>query len=554
MPVQNLRFGAAFAPKGPLDPMDMESRFTELKRYVRFDDADASWLAAFRPFAAPHFERIAQEFYERIREHEDAHAVFTGEAQIARLHRSFVQWLDRLLSGSYDEAYYMRTFAIGQAHVRVGLPQRYMFAAMALVRSSLVSLADSALGENAKPTRDALSRLVDVELAVVLEGYRENLERRAERRREIEIREHAGALASATRWEAATDASPLVVVGVDDEGLIRLFNEEATSATGLTVEEAVGAPFVDTMVAHDLRARDRELVSALLAGSERKLVHESLLTTRSGRDRDIRWTFVRLPAAKGDVALFAFGQDVTDARATSERAHRKEKLATMGALTAGLAHEIRNPLNGAQLHLELLERAARKGGAGAEVLDAAAVVSGEIARLSELLSEFLELARAQPLDRRPADVREILKRADANIADDAAGARVTTSLDLPAQALVSNVDDARLERVISGVITNAVEALAPHGGGHVTVRARRLPRHIVIEVEDEGPGIPEGAPIFDPFFSTKSNGTGLGLAVAHRVITDHDGTIALESRKGRTCFRFTLPAHVGTDGPDGDRR
>jgi nitrogen-specific signal transduction histidine kinase len=88
----------------------------------------------------------------------------------------------------------------------------------------------------------------------------------------------------------------------------------------------------------------------------------------------------------------------------------------------------------------------------------------------------------------------------------------------------------------------------------VTVRARRLPRQIVIEIEDDGPGIPEGTPVFDPFFSTKPEGTGLGLALAHRIITDHDGTVAFESRKGRTCFRFTLPAHLGTDASDGDRR
>ena len=101
---------------------------------------------------------------------------------------------------------------------------------------------------------------------------------------------------------------------------------------------------------------------------------------------------------------------------------------------------------------------------------------------------------------------------------------------------------------------NCAKALGGRSGGRVTVRARRLPRHIVVEVEDDGPGIPEGAPVFDPFFSTKPEGTGLGLAIAHRVITDHDGTIALESGKGRTCFRFTLPAHVGIDPPDGGRR
>lgn len=534
--------------------MDMESRFTELKRYVRFDDDDAARLAALRPVAAPHFERIAREFYDRIREHEDAHAVFTGEAQIARLHRSFVAWLDRLLSGTYDEGYYGRTFFIGQVHVRVGLPQRYMFTAMALVRASLESLADEALGDAAAPTRSALSRILDVELAVMLEGYREHTERLAERRAELEARDRADELVTAARHEAAIDASPQIVIGLDDKGSIRSFNLEAARVTGLSLEEVVGTSFVERMVGPDLRARDVAVVDAALRGAPGHTRHESLLTTRSGRERDIRWTFVKPAHARGGVAVFAFGDDVTDARATSERVHRKESLATMGVLAAGLAHELRNPLNGAQLHLEVLERAVRMGAPDSEVLDTAAVVDAEITRISNLVSEFLELARARPLDRRPTDLREVIERAHATAGSSAAASVVTTDLDIPAQPLVSSVDAARLERVISSVIMNAVEALGERAAGRVTVRARRLPRHIVIEVEDDGPGIPEGAPIFDPFFSTKPEGAGLGLAIAHRVITDHDGTIALESRKGRTCFRFTLPAHGGIDPHDGDER
>jgi signal transduction histidine kinase len=77
------------------------------------------------------------------------------------------------------------------------------------------------------------------------------------------------------------------------------------------------------------------------------------------------------------------------------------------------------------------------------------------------------------------------------------------------------------------------------------VRARRLPRHVILEVEDDGPGLPDpDAPIFDPFFSTKPSGTGLGLAIVHRIITDHEGTIDVDSRPGKTIFRATLPIRL----------
>src|SRR5688572_24762344 len=103
--------------------------FQEMKRYVRFTDNDARLLAELRPKATPHFERIAAEFYDRIREHEAVHDIFTGEEQIERLQRSLVRWMDRVVSGPYDEHYFEETAKIGRMHVRIGLPQRYMFMA-----------------------------------------------------------------------------------------------------------------------------------------------------------------------------------------------------------------------------------------------------------------------------------------------------------------------------------------------------------------------------------------------------------------------------------------
>src|SRR4051812_549676 len=104
-----------------------ENVVTELLRYVRFTSNDTELLRVFRPHAAPHFERIATEFYDRIREHEGAHDVFTGEDQIVRLQRSLARWMDRLCSGPHDEAYFAETAKVGRVHVVIGLPQRYMF-------------------------------------------------------------------------------------------------------------------------------------------------------------------------------------------------------------------------------------------------------------------------------------------------------------------------------------------------------------------------------------------------------------------------------------------
>ena len=125
--------------------------FEELRRYVGFDPSDARLMAEFHAAAAPHFERIAHEFYDRIRGHEQAFAVLKSEAEITRLQKSLVAWLHRVCAGVYDEAYAKQTAKIGRVHVRVGLPQRYMFTAMALIRVALMRIADEYHGPRAQP-------------------------------------------------------------------------------------------------------------------------------------------------------------------------------------------------------------------------------------------------------------------------------------------------------------------------------------------------------------------------------------------------------------------
>ena len=517
--------------------MKTETRFDELKRYVRFEAADAEALLAFRPAATPHFVRVAREFYERIREHEEAHAVFSGEEQIERLQRSMVRWMERLLSGSYDEAYREQTLAIGRMHVRVGLPQRYMFTAMALIRVSLEDVAERELdAAQSKRTRTALTRLLDIELAIMVESYREDLAEQAQRRDHLEAQELRTDLARALRlYVTAIDVTPSLIVGVDGGGVIRLFNRAAQTLTGYALEDVFGASFVEVLVPEAARDRDGPLVAELLAGPPREQDAESIIVTRSGKQREIDWHFSRIVSdVPGDIVLFAVGADVTDLRAATEHHHRHERLAALGTLAAGLAHEIRNPLNGAQLHVAFLQRALAKKSVDPDMADAASVVADEIKRLARLVTEFLDFARPSALKRRRAVVQEILARVVELTARTALAAGITLTIDAPPQDLVVFVDAEKLEQVLLNLVQNAVDALTPSHAGAVIVRARRTPRSVVLEVEDDGPGLPsEDAPIFDAFFSTKPSGTGLGLAITHRIVTDHGGRIDVESRPGR---------------------
>jgi two-component system, NtrC family, sensor histidine kinase HydH len=155
-----------------------ETVFDELKRYVGFSGDDQAALRALHPIIAPEFERIASVFYEKILAHEGSRAALEGgETKVGRLKRTLVAWLDRLLSGPWDEAYYEMRCRIGRVHVRIALPQHYMFGAMNVIRTELNALIyrDLPVGQERFRAYVAVGRILDLELAIMLHTYREDL-------------------------------------------------------------------------------------------------------------------------------------------------------------------------------------------------------------------------------------------------------------------------------------------------------------------------------------------------------------------------------------------
>lgn len=522
-----------------------ETLFEEMKRYVRFTDEDSKRLASFAAVAAPHFRRIADEFYDRAREHEEAHAVFTGEEQITRLKQSLVRWLERLCAGPHDEDYFQEQVRIGQVHVRIGLPQRYMFTGMSLIRTSLERIADTLPNGQGPLVRQSLARILDIQLAIMAESYRDDFVARLQRLEQMEKDRLERALArSEHRYVNAVELAKVLVVGMDAQTRIWLFNREAERTTGLARDEVLGRRFADVLLPEDIRDEEASRIERAASGTQPPdEVWEAPIVTRSGKRRMVHWQLSYVPDAKDeDVVLFAIGQDVTEANALLERTMRSEKLAAIGTLAAGLAHEIRNPLNGALLHVTFLERALKRSGADEDTLSAVKFVADEIRRLSALVRDFLVFARPTPPQFKPTSLRELCQRAVDVVATDAAAAHATVTTDHSSVDIVVDLDAQKMEQVLLNLLRNAIEAVGSTGGGNVILRTRRTPRHAIIEVEDEGPGLPSpDAPIFDAFYSTKPNGTGLGLAIVHRVVTDHEGTVEVESKPGRTVFRVLLP-------------
>lgn len=154
-----------------------ETLFEELKRYVEFGAEDEAALRALHPVLSPEFQRIAVEFYDRILTHEGARtALEGGESQVGRLKVTLVAWMDKLLLGPWDEDYYETRCRIGRVHVRIALPQHYMFGAMNVVRAKMSEIIETRLPESGQVVAlSAVGKILDLELAIMLHTYREDL-------------------------------------------------------------------------------------------------------------------------------------------------------------------------------------------------------------------------------------------------------------------------------------------------------------------------------------------------------------------------------------------
>lgn len=159
--------------------------FENIKAYVGFDENDSALLAALLAAAAPSaFEEFSENFYEHITRHPDAHKVLSGPEQIERLKKTLIEWMHSGLTGPHDDAFYRRRSRIGRVHVHIGLPQQYMFTAMNVMRldfHSLIAKIHDSDRATERATRDAVDRLFDLELAIMLQTYQEDSEDRLRR-------------------------------------------------------------------------------------------------------------------------------------------------------------------------------------------------------------------------------------------------------------------------------------------------------------------------------------------------------------------------------------
>lgn len=326
--------------------------------------------------------------------------------------------------------------------------------------------------------------------------------------------------ASERRHREVVDAVPAFVLALDAEGRIALWNQELERVTGYDRSEMLG------------RA-GREWVGD---GPEARLL------LKDGGHRLARWQSTRLVGPEGTPVTYALGLDVTEERDMLRRTLRAERLAAVGTLAAGLAHEVRNPLNSALLQLQVLRRRVEKGQREpASLLPVIEVVGGEIRRLDRLVSDFLSFARPRPLELRPVAPNDFMRAMADLVRPEAEERGIEVSLGLGHGVGLLDGDPEGLRQVILNLVRNALEAMGTKGTVVLATEPADAEGNLALVVQDSGPGFPESAPVFDAFYTSKEGGTGLGLAIVHRLVTEHGGSVAVETRPGRTRFTLRLP-------------
>jgi signal transduction histidine kinase len=227
-------------------------------------------------------------------------------------------------------------------------------------------------------------------------------------------------------------------------------------------------------------------------------------------------------------------------------ARRAERLAALGQLSAGLAHEIRNPLGVIKGSAEMLQQ--KLGASNPLATELAGYISSEVNRLNGLVSRVLDFARPLRLERAPTEITPLVERALQNARDQSPETKVTVEREYTDQLPPLALDGELCERVFTNLVLNAYDAMGTQGG---KLRVVVVPasynggKGVEIDFEDTGPGVPAELreQIFNPFFTTKKTGVGLGLSIVSRIVDEHHGWVRITGEPGEgACFRVFFPA------------
>jgi PAS domain S-box-containing protein len=362
--------------------------------------------------------------------------------------------------------------------------------------------------------------------------------------RDVTHRKHLEAelRAAAREWNECFDAMPMGLVVADREGRIERANRRLLEMSGAAAfRDLIGRTLVDVGPHEPWPTLMRCAMSA--GGAVSAEVGDAL----TGTAWRVAWSdFPRQPGEPRSTILVV--RDVTEEMQLRDELRRQETLAAMGSLVAGVAHEVRTPLFSISAALDAFE-----GGSPDELEEGGRLLRAQVKRLGNLMSDLLDYGKPPELHLERGGVGDIVERALRTCGASAAEAGVVLTTDIPAVLPTVPRDARRIEQAFENLVANAIQH-SPRGGRvRVVVEGARAGDGLECRVEDDGPGIPESARprLFEPVFTKRKGGTGLGLPIVQRIVESHGGRVSAANRAaGGAVFTFTLPAAAALE----DRR
>jgi PAS domain S-box-containing protein len=523
-----------------MTPDDLYRRYQELQQYVGWNEEDALRVQSVAALLGAYLPPLIDDFYEEIERHPEARKVITGgPSQIERLKGTLRAWLRELLFGPYDQDYVVRRWRVGWRHVEIGLDQVYANVALSRLRRGLLrALEERWQGDSREgfAVRRSLNTLLDLDLAIIEDAYQ------AEYAEAEIVRLNKDLQHRVNELQTLLDVIPIgIAIAQDPEcrhiranpALAKLLGVRPDTNVSLSAPPPESPDFKAHRNGRELAAEELPMQLAAARGMEVRDVEIDIVHPHGEIVHFLSYAAPLLDEqgrTRGAVGAFL---DITERKRAQERTLQTERLAAIGQMMTGLAHESGNALARSQSCLEMLAWEVEDR---PEALDLISRIQKAQDHLRQLYEEVRGYAAPLKLERETWDLSTVWRQAWENLAVQRQGRDAVLREQISRLDLHCPVDQFRLEQVFRNILENSLAACSDpvrievccaeaEIGGRAAVR---------VTVRDNGPGLSseQRRRIFDPFFTTKTKGTGLGMAIAKRIVETHGGQINVAPSSG----------------------